>query len=59
MTVTYDGEDYSFWVETPDGCKDHVFSALTFACDTGTYFFDLSTLSFVLVSDNTGSDWLT
>lgn len=58
MTVTYDGADYSFWVETPDGYRDHVFSALTFACKTGTYFFDLPTLSFVLVSDITGSDWL-
>jgi Ca2+-binding RTX toxin-like protein len=57
LTVTYDGPTYSFTVVAPDG-TDKVFSALTFATTTGTYFFDVSTLSFVYQSAMTGDDWL-
>lgn len=58
MTVTYDGSDYSIWVETPDGYRDHVFSALTFATTTGTYHFDVPSQTWVLQSAMTTDDWL-
>ena len=57
LEATYDGSDYSIWIDAPDGL-DHVFSALTFATTTGTYRFDVPTLTWVYVSAMTGDDWL-
>lgn len=58
LIVGYDGSNYSVCIETPDGGKDTVFSALTFATTTGTYRFDVPTLTFVYQSAMTGDDWL-
>lgn len=57
LTVTYDGPTYSFIVTAPDG-TDRIYSALTFATTTGTYYFDVPTLTFVYQSAMTGDDWL-
>ncbi len=57
LTVTYNGPTYSFTVVAPDG-TDTVYSALTFATTTGTWYFDVPTLSFVYQSAMTGDDWL-
>ena len=57
ITATYDGSDYSIWIAAPDGL-DHVFSALTFATQTGTYRFDVPAQEWVYVSAMTGDGWL-
>jgi Ca2+-binding RTX toxin-like protein len=58
MNVRYEGSDFSIWAETPDGDRDHIFSALTIATTTGTWRFDVPTQSWVHASDMTTSDWL-
>jgi Ca2+-binding RTX toxin-like protein len=57
ITATYTGSDYSIWIVAPDG-TDHVFSALTIATTTGTYYFDVPSQTWVYQSAMTGDDWL-
>jgi Ca2+-binding RTX toxin-like protein len=57
LKATYDGSDYSIWVEAPDG-TDHIIAALTIATATGTYRFDVPTQEWVKESHLTGDDWL-
>ena len=58
LIVGYDGSNNSVCIETPDGGKDTIFTANTFATTTGTYRFDLPTLTFFYQSAMTGDDWL-
>ena len=57
LTATYDGHDYSIWVEAPDG-TDHIYTALTIATTTGTYRYDVPTATWVFDSAMTSADWL-
>ncbi len=57
LKLRYDGSDYSIWADAPDG-KDHVYAALTFATNDGTYRYNVPTATWVYESDMTGADWL-